>query len=55
MIVTEIFHSIHNALLKVVYDYSDKENEVSNPEIWLLQMVYMTGGSWPNQASDIDH
>ena len=39
--------SIHNALLKVVYDYADKEMKFQNPEIWLLQMVNMTGGTWP--------
>ena len=47
--------SIHNALLKVVYDYADKEMKFQNPEIWFLQMVYMTGGTWPNQASDMKY
>jgi uncharacterized protein (DUF1800 family) len=47
--------SIHKALLKVVYEYADKEMKFQNPEIWMLQMVHMVGGNWPNQASEMKY
>ncbi len=47
--------TIHKALLKVVYDHADKEAKFQNPEIWMLQMVNMVGGSWPLQADEMKY
>ncbi len=46
---------IHKALLKVIFDHSDKEEKFQNPEIWMLQMVHMVGGSWPLQADEMKY
>ena len=47
--------AIHKALLKVVYDYADSETKFQNPEIWMLQMVNMVGGSWPPQSDEMKY
>ena len=47
--------SIHKALLKVVYDYAEKEEKFQNPEVWMLQMVNMVGGNWPPQADEMKY
>ena len=47
--------TIHKALLKVVYDYADKEVKFQNPEVWMLQMVHMVGGNWPLQADEMKY
>ena len=47
--------AIHKALLKVVYDYADSETKFQNPEIWMLQMVNMVGGSWPLQSDEMKY
>ena len=46
---------IHKALLKVIFDHCDKEEKFQNPEIWMLQMVHMVGGSWPLQADEMKY
>ena len=46
---------IHKALLKVVYDHSDKEEKFQNPETWMLQMVNMVGANWPLQADEMKY
>ena len=47
--------TIHKALLSVIYDHADKEKKFQNPEIWMLQMVNMVGGSWPLQADEMKY
>ena len=47
--------TIHKALLKVVYEYADKESKFQNPEVWMLQMVNMVGGNWPPQAEEMKY
>ena len=47
--------TIHKALLKVVYDYTDREAKFQNPEVWMLQMVHMVGGNWPLQADEMKY
>ena len=47
--------TIHKALLKVVYDHADNQAKFQNPEIWMLQMVHMVGGSWPLQADEMKY
>lgn len=39
--------TIHKALMQVVWDHSADNYKFHNPEIWLLQMVNMTGANWP--------
>ena len=41
--------------MKVVYDYADSETKFQNPEIWMLQMVNMVGGSWPPQSDEMKY
>ena len=38
---------VHAALLKVAYDHADRTEKFQNPEVWLMQMVNMTGAAWP--------
>ena len=47
--------TIHKALLQVVYEYADKEEKFQNPEIWMLQMVHMVGGSWPLRVDEMKY
>jgi uncharacterized protein (DUF1800 family) len=47
--------TIHKALLQVVYDHADNQAKFQNPEIWMLQMVHMVGGSWPLQADEMKY
>ena len=47
--------TIHKALLQVVYDHADNQAKFQNPEIWMLQMVHMVGGSWPPQADEMKY
>ena len=47
--------TIHKALLQVVYDHADNQAKFQNPEIWMLQMVHMVGGSWPLQVDEMKY
>ena len=39
--------SVHKMLMKVVWDHAPDNQKFHNPEVWLLQMVNMTGATWP--------
>ena len=42
--------AIHKAVLAAAYQHAAHTDKFQNPEVWLLQMVNMTGASWPPPA-----
>jgi len=47
--------TIHKVLMQVVWDHGQDNYKFHNPEIWLLQMVTMTGATWPPSPQMMDY
>ena len=47
--------SLHKTLMQVVWDHAADNYKFHNPEVWLLQMVNMTGATWPPPAKMMDY
>ena len=48
--------AIHSALMDVVWEYAGREQKFQNPEVWLVQMVHMSGAKWiePEYFNEFD-
>ena len=45
--------TIHKAVLQEAFTHAPRHTKFQNPEIWLLQMVNMTGAHWPPRADQM--
>lgn len=47
--------TVHKAVVAVAYEHADQFEKMQPPEIWLMQMVNMTGASWPPAPSQMHY
>ena len=47
--------SIHKSVLQVAFDHAQTHTKFQNPEIWMLQMIHMTGANWPPTAEQMSY
>ena len=47
--------TVHKALMQVVYDHAKDNQKFHNPEVWLLQMVNMSGAHWPPRPDQMNY